>query len=76
MIRKNVNDWFDGTAYTRLDSKKDGAIIIIMQRLHLDDLVGYVQEKGGWDIVSLPAIAEETTEHSFNTCLLYTSRCV
>ncbi|MEQ1530748.1 MAG: hypothetical protein HOP21_07720 [Methylotenera sp.] len=38
-----------------------------MQRLHLDDLVGYVKEKGGWDIVSLPAIAEEQTEHHFNT---------
>lgn len=67
VIRKNVNDWFDGTAYTRLDSKKDGAIIIIMQRLHLDDLVGYVKEKGGWDIVNLPAIAEERTVHTFNT---------
>ena len=67
VVRKGVNDWFDGTAYTRLDSKKDGVIIIIMQRLHLDDLVGYVQEKGGWDIVNLPAIAEEYSEHQFNT---------
>lgn len=65
--RNKVNEWFEGTAYTRLDSKKDGAIIIIMQRLHLDDLVGYVSEKGGWDIVNLPAIAEERSEHTFNT---------
>jgi len=67
LIRAGVNAWFDGTAYTRLNSKKDGAIIIIMQRLHLDDLVGYVMEKGGWEIVNLPAIAEEYTEHHFNT---------
>jgi predicted phage terminase large subunit-like protein len=67
VVRKSVNEWFDGTAYTRLDSKKDGAIIIIMQRLHLDDLVGYVQEKGGWEVVCLPAIAEDQTEHVFNT---------
>lgn len=67
VTRNNANEWFDGTAYTRLDSKKDGAIIIIMQRLHLDDLVGYVSEKSHWDIVNLPAIAEDETEHAFNT---------
>ncbi len=67
VTRNNVNDWFDGTAYTRLDSKKDGAIIIIMQRLHLDDLVGYVRQRGDWDIVNLPAIAEETEEYTFST---------
>lgn len=59
VVRKNTNNWFDQTAFTRLDSKHDGAIVIIMQRLHLDDLVGHVQERGGWDIVNLPAIAEE-----------------
>lgn len=67
VIRKNVNEWFDGTAYTRLNSKKEGAIIIIMQRLHLDDLVGYVMEKGGWEMINLPAIAEEYTEHVYET---------
>lgn len=67
VIRNGVNEWFDGTAYTRLNSKKDGAIIIIMQRLHLDDLVGYAIAKGGWEVVNLPAIAEDYTEHHFNT---------
>ena len=74
VIRNNVNTWFDGTAYTRLNSKKDGAIIIIMQRLHLDDLVGYVMEKEGWEVVKLPAIAEEYTEHTYET--LYGQRQV
>jgi predicted phage terminase large subunit-like protein len=67
VIRKNVNEWFDGTAYTRLDSKRHGAIVILLQRLHLEDLVGYVQEKGGWEIINLPAIAEEDTEIEFKT---------
>ena len=30
-----------------------------MQRLHPDDLVGYLLEQGGWDHLNLPAIAEE-----------------
>lgn len=67
VMRNNVNTWFDGTAYTRLNSKKEGAIIIIMQRLHLDDLVGYAIDKGGWEVINLPAIAEEYTEHSYET---------
>jgi hypothetical protein len=67
VTRKNVKEWFDGTAYTRLDSKRHGAIVIIMQRLHLEDLAGYVEEKGGWEVINLPAIAEEDTEIEFET---------
>lgn len=55
--RRSANDWFDNTVYTRLNDKRTGAIVIIMQRLHLDDLVGHVVEKEPWEIVSLPAIA-------------------
>jgi len=54
--RRRVNDAFDNTIYTRLNSKREGAIIIIMQRLHQDDLVGHVLAKGDWEVVSIPAI--------------------
>ena len=57
--RKFVNDWHDGTLYSRLNDKTKGAIILIMQRLHQDDLVGYLVEKGGWEHLSFPAIAQE-----------------
>ena len=33
----------------RLDDKKTGAIIVVMQRLHDEDLTGYLLEKGGWE---------------------------
>lgn len=66
-IRNGVNGWFDSTAYTRLNSKQHGAVVIIMQRLHLDDLTGHVLGQGGWELVSLPAIAEEDTVHEFDT---------
>lgn len=58
-----VNTWYDETLYSRLNAKKTGVIIIVMQRLHLDDLVGHVLEKEGWEVVSLPAIAEEEERH-------------
>ena len=56
--RNNTNQWVDGTVFSRLNNKVDGAMIVIMQRLHLDDLSGYLMEKGGWTVLSLPAIAE------------------
>lgn len=58
--RLGANQWFDGTLLSRLDNKKEDVIIIVMQRLHLDDLVGHVLEKGGnWVHLNLPAIADE-----------------
>lgn len=60
--RKNVNEWYDGSLLMRLDNKVTGCIIIVMQRLHQDDLVGHVLEQEDWEVVSFPAIAEENEE--------------
>jgi predicted phage terminase large subunit-like protein len=61
--RRRVNEFFDNTLITRLNDKVAGAIVIIMQRLHEDDLVGHVCERGDWEVISFPAIAHEDTEH-------------
>ena len=52
--RTAVNQWYDNTLYSRLNNKRTGCIIIIMQRLHEDDLVGHVLEQGDWKRVSPP----------------------
>jgi predicted phage terminase large subunit-like protein len=57
--RRSVNEWFDNTLRTRLNSQEKGAIIIVMQRLHADDLVAHVQQHELWDVLSFPAIAEQ-----------------
>jgi predicted phage terminase large subunit-like protein len=57
--RKAVNSWYDNSLLSRLNDKNKGCIIVAMQRLHQDDLVGHVLEQEGWDVLSLPAIAEE-----------------
>ena len=57
--RNRLNHWFSNTLMSRLDSKVDGVIIVVMQRVHLDDLSGYLMEAGGWTVLSLPAIAEQ-----------------
>ena len=63
--RMAVNDWYDNTLVSRLNDKANGCIIIIMQRLHQDDLVGHVLEQEDWEVLSFPAIAEqdEDTRH-------------
>ena len=61
--RKTVNTWYDNTLLSRLNDKTKGAIVIVMQRLHQDDLVGHVLEQENWDVLSLPAIAEDDECH-------------
>ena len=55
--REAANAWFDHTFASRLDDKKTGCIVVVMQRLHPDDLSGYLLAKGGWEHLCLPAIA-------------------
>jgi hypothetical protein len=57
--RRRVIQWYQGTLSTRLNDKKKGVIILIMQRLHEDDLVGYVLSGGAWSQLCLPAKAVE-----------------
>jgi predicted phage terminase large subunit-like protein len=57
--RANVIEWFKGTVLSRLNMKTEDAIIVVMQRLHVDDLVGYLLEQGGWEHLDIPAIAQE-----------------
>ena len=61
--RNSLNEWYDNTLLSRLNNKETGIIIIVMQRVHQDDLVGHVRERGNWEVLSLPAIAEEDEEH-------------
>ncbi len=65
--RQDVNDWYDNTLRSRLNSQDEGAIILIMQRLHADDLVAHLQETETWDVLSLPAIAETDEYYDLKT---------
>lgn len=56
-IREGVNEWFGTTPASRLNDKKNGAIIVVMQRLHQDDLAGMLLDSGDWNQLCLPAIA-------------------
>src|SRR5271154_6159009 len=57
--RRAANEWYFNTLLSRLNSKEQGVIIIVMQRLHQEDLVGEAMERESWEVLSLPAIAIE-----------------
>lgn len=60
--RDRVNRWFDETLAQRPNNQMTGAIVLVMQRLHEADLVGFLQKQGGFQELCLAAIApaEET----------------
>src|SRR5277367_6412265 len=59
--RKAAIRWFDETYSTRLDDKRSGRMLVIEQRTHQADLTGHLIAQGGWEQLSLPAIAERKT---------------
>ena len=65
--RRSVNEWYDNTLRSRLNNQQTGAIIIVMQRLHADDLVAHVQEHEAWEILSFAATAEQDETYAFMT---------
>src|SRR5205823_14219751 len=65
--RQAANEWYDHTLYSRQNDKQHGAIVIIMQRLHEDDLIGHVLGQEPWKVVSFPAIAEADEVHEIET---------
>jgi predicted phage terminase large subunit-like protein len=56
-------NFYDNTFYSRLNDKVRGALIIIGQRLHENDLIGHVLRQEAWELVSFPAIATNDEEH-------------
>ncbi|MBV8132032.1 MAG: hypothetical protein JO282_05895 [Alphaproteobacteria bacterium] len=65
--RQAANEWYDHTLYSRLNEKLTGAIVLIMHRLHEDDLAGHMLAQEDWDVVRLPAIADENELHRVET---------
>lgn len=63
-IREKVNSRFDSTIRNRTNSRST-PIIVIMQRLHPNDLSGYLMRDGEqdeWEVISLPCLYFEGDE--------------
>jgi predicted phage terminase large subunit-like protein len=57
VARTAAKEWLLHSLMSRLNDQEKGSIILVMQRLHEDDLVGELQQTGLWQELRLPAIA-------------------
>lgn len=58
--RAKLNEWYGSTLYSRLNDKATGKILLVMQRLHQDDLSGHLLDSGNqFKVIKLPVIATE-----------------
>ena len=61
-LRQSTVDWFGNTLYSRLNDKVNGVIVLIMQRLHEEDLSGFLLNGGNgqkWEHLNIRGEAEE-----------------
>ena len=73
-VREGVLAWWDQAMQTRLNDPKTGAFIIIMQRVHENDLTGHIlaNEYNDWDHLCLPARYEIGHPTPTKTSLAFT----
>jgi predicted phage terminase large subunit-like protein len=65
--RQGAIDYYSNTLHNRLNQPDRDAIVLVMQRLHEDDLTGHLlkQEPDDWVHVRIPEIAEEPERRVF-----------
>lgn len=56
VIRQGVNDTWDQALSSRLNHLEESGVLLIMQRLHEDDLTGHLLKKvkSSWTVLSIP----------------------
>lgn len=67
-IRESVNQWYSSALNNRVATPATATRIIIMQRLHEEDLSGYLlnpENATGWDHLCIPMEAEEPKKPTF-----------
>jgi len=63
-VRASTNEWFTEAVPLRLNNPKTSAIVVIMQRLHEEDVSGIILEKDlGYDHICLPMRFDPSRAH-------------
>jgi hypothetical protein len=70
-VRARVIEWYRSTLLSRADDKKQARIVLVMQRVHQNDLAGYLLERGGFELLNLPAIAQRDESYFLDNCRTY-----
>lgn len=54
-IRETTIEWWSQAMSTRLNNPQTGRRVVVMQRLHENDLTGHLLKEQGWEHLCLPA---------------------
>lgn len=65
-LRKKTIDWFEQSFMTRLNSLEHGAVVLVMQRLHIDDMSGHLLSSGNWELLNIPVVAPRNIKYQIN----------
>ena len=57
VVRESAMNWYRNTVASRFNNPKKGKMLVIAQRLHLEDVPGQLLANGGWSHLDLPLIA-------------------
>ena len=71
-VRARVIEWYRSTLLSRGDDKINTRIVVVMQRVHENDLAGYLREQGGFEVLNLPAIAQRQETYDLGNGRTYT----
>lgn len=65
ILRDKVIEWFEQTFVTRLNDKGKGCVVLVMQRLHKEDLSGFLLSGDkNWERLKIPVRAGEDIIYS------------
>lgn len=62
VAREGVINWYKNTVTSRFNNPKKGRVVVVAQRLHLEDLPGQLAAGGGWEQLDLPLEAWKEQE--------------
>lgn len=54
VAREGAINWYKNTVSSRFNNPKKGRVVVVAQRLHLEDLPGQLIAGGGWEQLDLP----------------------
>lgn len=69
--RTSTNSWIQSSLMSRFNDRRTGQMLIVAQRLHQDDVCGMLLESGGWEVLTIPAIATEAQIYNIGRGRLY-----
>ena len=74
-VRPRVNEWFDNTLRSRFNNPRTGAFMLVMQRMHENDLTGHVlNDPTHWNQLVIPAETDIERKFSLASGKVYTMR--